>query len=106
MLKRHEKTTNPALRAHFERCEIATQAKYDKVPEDVKKNALKAWRWATDHLMRKEGDGHHFHLIRAKDGSIRCAFAKPEWGGDHLGDGMPTGAEAIVRAVCEYESGY
>jgi hypothetical protein len=106
MLKRHEKTKNPALRAHFERCEIATQAKYDKVPEDVKKHVFTAWRWARDYLMRKEGEGHHFVLSREKDGSICCAFAKPEWSGDHCGEGMPTGAEAIVRAVCEYDSGY
>lgn len=106
MRKRYENVKNPVLRAHWERCESATLEKYEAVPDEVKGHVLKAWRWAKDHLMRKEGDGHHFSLIRGRDATIRCAFAKPEWSGDHCGEGMPTGAEAIIRAVCEYESGY
>jgi len=106
MYNRYANVKNPAMRAHWDRCESATQEKYNAVPEDVKKHVLKAWRWARAHLMRKEGSGHHFSLIRNKDGLICCAFAKPQWNADHCGEGMTTGAEAIIRAVCEYESGY
>lgn len=104
--KRYAHVTNRAMRAHWERCETATLARYEAVPEEVKQHVLLAWRWAKEYLMRKQGAGHHFGLIRKADGSIACAFAKPEWSADHCGEGMPTGAEAIVRAVCEYESGY
>jgi hypothetical protein len=104
--KRYENLKNPALRRHFEMCEKRTLARYDAVPDEVKTHVLKALRWAKDHMMRKEGEGHLFSLYRKKDGSIGCAFMKPEWSADHCSDGMPTGAEAIVRAVCEYESGY
>lgn len=106
MRKRHQRYKNPALIKHFERCEQLTVQKYERVPEEIRTDVLKAWRWARDHLMRKEGEGHYFSLIRNNDGTISCAFAKPEWNADHCGEGMPTGAEAIIRAVCEYESGY
>jgi hypothetical protein len=106
ILKRYEHVTNPAMRAHWQRCEDATVKRYDSVPSAAKKHVMKAWRWAKDHLQRKEGAGHRFGLVRNNDGSISCAFAKPQWNADHCGEGMPTGAEAIVRAVCEYESGY
>ncbi len=106
ILKRYEHVTNASMRQHWQRCEDATLKRYDAVPSEAKEHVLKAWRWAKDHLQRKEGEGHHFGLVRNKDGSISCAFAKPQWSADHCGEGMGTGAEAIIRAVCEYESGY
>jgi hypothetical protein len=76
----------------------------EQVPPHITSNVLVAWRWAKDRLMRREGDGHCFHLHRKRSG-ISCSFAKPEWAGDHAGEVMPTGALAIVQAVLEYEHG-
>ncbi len=97
---------SPVIRRHFAFREQKTQALYQDVSDDIKSNALKAWRWAKNRLALIEGDGHRFVLSREKDGSICCAFAKPEWAADHCGKGMKTAAEAIVIAVCEYEHGY
>lgn len=94
------------------------QADFAAVPVDIKVNARRAIRWAKDFLMRREGEGHSFHLhhdetfdwstkppTRTKTGRIQCSFAKPEWAGDHCSRSMPTGAEAVVMAVCEYTNG-
>ncbi|AHC30579.1 hypothetical protein CC53_gp162 [Rhizobium phage vB_RleS_L338C] len=99
-------TKNEFSKARYAKLEDATVAMYDTVPSEIKCNVFKAHRWAKDFLMRREGSGHHFCLHREKNGLISCSFAKPEWAGDHGGMEMPTGAEAIVRAVCEYVHGY
>jgi hypothetical protein len=85
--------------------EARVQAAYDLVPAEYKEDFIEAGVWARDTLRDHEGKGHHFELSAEPDGTLACSFAKPEWPGDHCGKGMPTAAEAIVRAVVEYLNG-
>lgn len=78
--------------------------KVEDTSPKIKANSISAYHWAKDRLMRREGAGHSFHIIR-DDGGYRCAFAKPSWSGDHCSKIMETGALAIVRAIHEYENG-
>lgn len=84
------------------------EREYALVSNAVKENVFAAKRWAQDRLMRLEGEGHHICISRAssQDNRIVCSFAKPSWPGDHCGTPQYTGAEAIVRAVIEYEHGW
>ena len=84
--------------------EQRVQAAMAATPSDVAGNVYRALRWAKDRLTRLEGEGHYFQIVRERDGYV-CAFAKPEWPGDHCSRAMPTGALAVVRAVHEYEQG-
>lgn len=81
------------------------EREYARVPSAVKANVFAAKRWAQGRLMRLEGEGHYIAVSRAssRDSRIVCSFAKPSWAGDHCGSPCLTGAEAIVRAVIEYE---
>lgn len=100
------------------RQEEMVQQSYAAAPDDLKRDVRKAIRWAKDYLCKIEGSGHFFHLshervydktvnpwVLTDTGMIQCSFAKPSWAGDHCSRGMPTGAEAVVMAVCEYLNG-
>jgi hypothetical protein len=80
-------------------------AMYDAVHDHNKEDIESSLTWAKNILTAHEGTGHLFHVIPTRDGMVCCSFAKPEWGGDHCGDPMESGSEAIVRAVCEYLCG-
>lgn len=86
----------------------AVEDAYQRAPAAIKSSARLARRWAVDRLMRREGAGHHLALSRYRRGDRRivCSFAKPSWPSDHSGTPHATGAEAIVRAVLEYEAGW
>lgn len=84
--------------------ERAVVAALEAVPLEVRGHVRKALRWARERLMRREGAGHGFALVRDRRGIV-CAFAKPQWSGDHCGTPQRTGAEAVVRSVLEYEAG-
>lgn len=64
-----------------------------------------AIQWAITTLTEEEGSGHYIMVTAGDEGLVECSFAKPEWGGDHVGRGMEHAAEAIVMAVCEYMEG-
>ena len=87
-----------------EMLEGRVQAAMAATPPDVTGNVYRALRWAKDRFTRREGEGHVFQIVRENGGYV-CAFAKPEWPGDHCSQVMPTGAQAVVRAVHEYEQG-
>lgn len=74
---------------------------YESVDEEIKEDIVKALSWATKTLTELEGSGHIFTLTASKN-LVVCAFAKPEWSGEHYGEGMFHGAEAVVMAVAEY----
>ena len=82
---------------------LAVASAMADVSAEVRGNARLALRWARQRLMRREGAGHVLQLVRQSDGIV-CAFAKPSWPGDHCGTPMPTGAEAVVQSVLEYEA--
>lgn len=78
---------------------------YMAVPEHIREDIELASIWARQKLTRHEGAGHQIFVTGTKDGMVVCSFAKPEWPGDHCGEPMEHGAQAIVLAVCEYLSG-
>jgi len=78
---------------------------YRNTPQEVREDIVEAAIWARETLTNHEGSGHSIHVMGQVNGQCFCCFAKPEWGGDHSGSSMDTGAEAIVMAVCEYLSG-
>lgn len=82
------------------------QEKLDAVPNEIKTSAKSAWRWANEELTNMEGSGWCFYLLKDKRGYC-FSLSKPSWSADHLNSiGQPTGALAIVYAVCEYQLGY
>jgi hypothetical protein len=85
--------------------EARVKAAYDAVPDYIRDDIVKAAKWARKTLTEHEGSGHQIYVTGTNDGMVVCSFAKPEWSGDHCGDPMEHGAEAIVRAVCEYLNG-
>jgi hypothetical protein len=87
----------------YERAQIM----FNELPEHLRTDLVEAAIWARDTLRDKEGAGHHFELSPdgVNGGTMSCSFAKPEWPGDHSGAYMPTAAEAITIAVCEYLCG-
>ena len=96
--------TNSAVNRHRQRCLDKARADFDAVPHEIRGNVFLAQRWAVKTLTNQEGSGHCFYLHREDDG-IQVSFAKPSWGGDHVSQSMPTGAQAFVMAVCEYLRG-
>lgn len=82
------------------------QKRYAEVDSFTKDYIEEAIQWAITTLTEEEGGGHYI-LVTAEHGTglVECSFAKPEWGGDHVGRGMEHAAEAIVMAVCEYMEG-
>lgn len=82
------------------------QKRYTELSSFTKDYIEEAIQWAITTLTEEEGSGHYFIVTAHRDGElVECSFAKPEWGGDHVGRGMEHAAEAIVMAVCEYMEG-
>ena len=72
-----------------------------QVPQCAFEGVFEALTWAKEALINLEGSGHSFQLT-AKDDKISCSFSKPSWKSDHTGSPEYDGAEAIIKAVCEY----
>jgi hypothetical protein len=86
--------------------EARIKTMYDAVDDDIKENLVDAAIWARKTLTDHEGKGHILEITDASSrGFVVCSFMKPEWAGDHCGQPMETGSQAIVRAVCEYMCG-
>lgn len=81
------------------------QKRYTEVNHFIKDYIEEAIQWAITTLTEEEGSGHYIMVTAGDEGLVECSFAKPSWGGDHVGRGMEHAAEAIVMAVCEYMEG-
>ncbi len=99
------KTTKEAYLDHKAALDARIQVRYDAVPAHIKEDIIEAFLWARETLTKKEGEGHIFSIYANKDGTLGCAFAKPQWSGDHSWTGMETAEEAVVMSVVSYLEG-
>ena len=81
----------------------AAREQFNSVDALIKDDIEGALEWAKETMTAHEGDGHHFSIIY-EDG-FKCCFCKPSWNADHCSQAMPSAAEAVVMAVCEYLNG-
>lgn len=94
-----------SILSHKEALDARIQARYDTIPSYIKEDLREAITWAEETLTKHEGAGHHFSVYANKDGTLGCAFSKPQWSGDHSWTGMDTAEEAIVMSVVSYLEG-
>ena len=82
------------------------QRVYNNIPDDIKNNVLKAYRWGMKKLIKLDGTGWENHLYKTHNDLFVYCLSKPEWTVDHVGDERETGVEAIIRTILEYEVGF
>lgn len=85
-------------------------SEYNKVDKTIKKDLFKALNYAKDKINSIEGPlknkEYIINIISGFDDMMICLIYTEDQSFTHYGSRHDDGAEAVVRATCEYTNGF